>query len=221
MEQARAEQNRIILEEAENRHEQSTSNDDWWFSTTTTTSPSALLDTSSLLDTGIIDFESSPLFTAPTTSPPLLDNLVDYQFNNNANTELSDGENPTDPLDVATSDWSWLKEDKILEPISTSVLLSHRDYDEEEEESESEEETNTDNVRVIVLSEKQQEPHIPAMENSNNSLLVVLRKKEAEKDWITRIPTTTYRGKKRSRQDYDDDSIILPNSKRREICTST
>lgn len=129
---ARHEQNRVLMAEAESiRLDQQEQWDDWWFTCNETTTPSALLDTSTLLDT--IDFDSSPLFTAP-SPPPLLEEAADTS------------------LDVG--DWSWLKDDKILEPISASVLLSHINYEEEEDESESE-----DDLVVVLVNKQQQDPN--------------------------------------------------------------
>lgn len=201
-------------------------NHDWWFNTTNTTTTTVtaeaaaavetasttLFDTDLLLDTGIIDFESSPLFTAPpaSTSPlldnlidfnstsPLLDNLIDFSMNTtnpqetmsssfdfNGPTSSPTSPTTTDLLDIG--DWSWLKEDKILEPISSNALLSHNNYEEEEEEEESESEE--DDFVVVLVN------NIPPQDSK----------------WISNIP------RKRSLVELDHHDEPLASNKRIRI----
>ncbi|GAA5805418.1 hypothetical protein EDC94DRAFT_603159 [Helicostylum pulchrum] len=197
---ARSEQNRLLMEEADNiRLIRQNQGDGWWLTNSLTMpdpeTPSALLDTNLLLDTGIIDFESSPLFTAPPASPsPLLDNLIDFNnqdtFDANSTTAATATTTATnnDLLDIG--DWSWLKEDKILEPISSNALLSHNNYDEEEEESESEE----DEFVVVLV---------------NNTIPL------QDSKWITLIPPPQQQQKKEKRSlELDHEEEEPPSNKR-------
>lgn len=183
------------MEEAEQiRLLRQSQGDDWWLTNSLTMpdpeTPSALLDTNLLLDTGIIDFESSPLFTAPHASPsPLLDNLIDFNQDpfdaNNATATTNTNNNANSDL-LEIGDWSWLKEDKILEPISSNALLSHNNYDEEEEESESEE----DELVVVLVNNT-----IPLQDST----------------WITLIPQQQ---KEKRSLELDHDDNEPPSNKR-------
>ncbi|KAI7897320.1 uncharacterized protein EV154DRAFT_489688 [Mucor mucedo] len=199
LEMAQLEQNRVLMAEAESirfDHQQQEQWDDWWFTCNDNNSnmnhvdlvPSALLDPNTLLDTGIIDFESSPLFTASSSNNTTITNNNTAIINNNtsssnsniisSSSSSSSTAIPTTSFeDIDVGDWSWLKEDKILEPISASVLLSHINYDEDESESEE------DELVVVLVNKQQQDPN-----------------------WVTIIP------QKRSRQDEQD--IHLPPRKK-------